>query len=308
MKRLKTVSRLGILGVVLVWAPAVLAQSRVFASARSGSDANACNSILTPCQTFQGAVNQVAAGGTVIVLDSGGYGPISITKALTIDAPPGIVAFIHPPSGDAITINAGAGDRVALRGIALNVGSGNGIVVNTVGSLYVENCTIDGFASSGLAFGSAGQLFVKDTTAADNGGAGFLVAPSAGTAAASIDRCRVERNGGPAQTGGITAGSGVNITIRDSVAAANFRGFQAGTGSGQTVQMNVERCVSTGNVVGVFAANGAATVARVSDTTITNNTLFGMEAQGSGAIVSRVNNTVEGNAGGQIFSGTFPAK
>jgi hypothetical protein len=295
-----------ILGVVLVWAPAAYAQSnRVFASARSGSDANLCNNILTPCQTFQGAVNQVAAGGTVIVLDSGGYGPINITKALTIDSPPGIVAFIHPPSGSAITVNAGAGDKVVLRGVALNVGGSSGIVVTSVGALYVENCTIDGFAIFGLFFGSAGQLFVKDTTAADNGVAGIWIEPASGTVKASIDRCRVERNGG---AGGITAGGGVSVTIRDTVAAANFRGFQAGTANGQTLQVNVERCVSSGNVVGVFAADGAGTVVRVSDTTITNNTLFGIEAQGSGAIFSRVNNTVEGNAGGQLFSGSFVAK
>ena len=57
------------------------AQSRVFVSARSGSDSNTCNNINTPCQTFQGAVNQVAAAGTVIVLDTGGYGPVTIGKA-----------------------------------------------------------------------------------------------------------------------------------------------------------------------------------------------------------------------------------
>src|ERR1035438_5250112 len=103
------------------------AQSRVFVSARSGSDSNTCNNINTPCQTFQGAVNQVAAAGTVIVLDTGGYGPVTIGKALTIDAPPGIVAFIHPPSGDAVSVAAGTTDTVVLRGLSLNVGAGQGL-------------------------------------------------------------------------------------------------------------------------------------------------------------------------------------
>jgi len=282
--------------------------NRVFASARSGSDANTCNNINTPCQTLQGAVDQVAPGGTVIVLDTGGYGPVTIAKALTIDAPPGIVAFIHPPAVGAISIFAGPTDVVVLRGLSLNVGTLDGIAVATVGALYVENCTIVGFGLAGLHFSAAGQLFVKDSTFSNNGSEGILVAPASGTASSSIDRCRLEGNGFSQQRGAVTAGGGATVTVRDSVASGNFRGFQAGTANGQTVQLNVENCVSTGNVVGLFAANGAATVLRASDTVVTNNTLFGIEAQGSGSVLSRSNNTVEGNAAAQTFTGTYAAK
>src|ERR1017187_8746083 len=69
-------------------AQAVLA-NRVFVSARSGNDANPCNNILTPCQTFAGAVVQLNPGGEAIVLDWGGYGTVTITQAVTIEAPPG---------------------------------------------------------------------------------------------------------------------------------------------------------------------------------------------------------------------------
>jgi Right handed beta helix region len=286
--------------------------NRVFASARSGSDLNTCNNITTPCQTFQGAVNQVATGGTVIVLDTGGYGPVTIGKALTIDAPPGIVAFIHPPSGIAVSVAAGATDTVVLRGLSLNVGTGDGISVTSVGALYVENCTIVGFVSAGLRFAAAGQLFVKDSTFSNNGGEGILVAPATGTASSSIDRCRLEGNGGPYQTGALVAGDGATVTVRDSVASGNFRGFQAGTNTFQTVQLNVESCVSTGNVVGLFTKAGTNTILRSSDTVVTNNTLYGIEAQQSGfthgSILSRSNNTVEGNAAAQTFSGTYAAR
>lgn len=283
--------------------------NRVFASARSGSDANTCNNINTPCQTFQGAVNQVATGGTVIVLDSGGYGPVTIGKALTIDAPPGIVAFIHPPSGNAVSVAAGATDIVVLRGLSLNVGAGDGIAVTSVGALYVENCTIVGFASAGLRFASAGQLFVKDSTFSNNGAEGILVAPASGMASAAIDRCRLEGNGGASQfTGALVAGHNSAVTVHDSVASGNFRGFQAGTADGQTAQLNVERCVSTENVVGLFTASGAGTLLRASNAVVTNNTLYGIEAQGVSDILSRSNNTVEGNAAAQTFTGTYAAK
>ena len=60
-----------------------------------GNDVNNCASILTPCQTLAGAAAQVAVGGEVIILNSGDYGPVTITRALTIEAPPGVLGFIQ---------------------------------------------------------------------------------------------------------------------------------------------------------------------------------------------------------------------
>ncbi len=301
-----------LLGVAIALGTATGARAqsnRVFVSARSGNDLNACNSINTPCQTFQGAVNQVAATGTVIVLDTGGYGPVTIGKALTLDAAPGVVAFIHPPSGDAVTISALGTDTVVLRGLSLNVGTGHGISVASVGVLSVENCTVVGFSGSGVRFVSPGQLVVKDSTFSANGAEGILVAPASGSASAAIDRCRFEGNGnGGGFTGAVVGGNGASVTVRDSVASGNFRGFQAGSGAGQTVQVNVERCVSSANVVGLFATDNANAILRASDSVVTNNTLYGIEAQGTSQVLTRSNNTVEGNAAAQTFTGTFSGK
>lgn len=308
MRRSQGLSILFSAGILLGAGADAQAQSnRVFASARAGNDLNFCNNINTPCQTLQGAVNQVAAGGSVIVLDTGGYGPVTIGKSLTIDSPPGIVAFIHPPAGNAVNVSAGASDSVVLRGLSLNVGAGQGIYVTSVGALYIESCTIVGFSLTGLYFVSPGQLFVKDSTFSANGSAGILVAPASGTASASLDRCRFEGNG-DSSIGGLTVGDSSVVTVRDSVASGNFRGFQAGSASGQTVQLNVERCVSTSNVVGLFAADGANTVLRASDSVVTNNTLYGIEAQGSGQVLSRTNNTVAGNAALETFTGPFTGR
>src|SRR6266487_2001015 len=107
--------------------PALALANRVFVSARSGNNANSCDNILTPCQTFAGAVLQLNPGGEAIVLDSGGYGPVTITQSVTIDAPAGVTAFIHPPSGTAVTLH-GSAATVVLRGLTLNGGSGSGIL------------------------------------------------------------------------------------------------------------------------------------------------------------------------------------
>ena len=142
--------------------PAFGLANRVFLSARSGNDANACDNINTPCKTFAGAVIKLNPGGEAIVLDSGGYGPVTITQGLTIEAAVGVTAFIHPPSGDAITVNA-SGETVTLRGLVLNVGAGNGIKVNAVDTLNVENCFITEFDAAGISMLSVGRLNLKGT-------------------------------------------------------------------------------------------------------------------------------------------------
>src|ERR1017187_5798420 len=136
MRTLRLCLALSLVALFIAAASPALANG-VFVSQRSGNDANSCDNILTPCQTFAGAVLQLNPGGEAIVLDSGGYGPVTITQSLTIEAPPGVLAFIHPPSGTAITVNAGASGGVILRGLTLNGGSGNGITISSVGKVYV---------------------------------------------------------------------------------------------------------------------------------------------------------------------------
>src|SRR4030081_3933567 len=49
-----------------------------------GDDANPC-SRTAPCKTFAGAISRTAEGGEIDVLDPGGYGALTITKAITIN-------------------------------------------------------------------------------------------------------------------------------------------------------------------------------------------------------------------------------
>src|SRR5918911_5162304 len=48
-----------------------------------GDDANPC-SRTAPCKTFAGAISKTAAKGEINCLDPGGFGGLTITKALTI--------------------------------------------------------------------------------------------------------------------------------------------------------------------------------------------------------------------------------
>jgi hypothetical protein len=92
----------------LVSAPAH-ARARVFV-ASYGNDANPCT-FGSPCKTFQQAVNVVDPGGEVTAIDSAGFGPINITKAVTITSPAGVEAGVVPAvGGDGVDINAGVSD------------------------------------------------------------------------------------------------------------------------------------------------------------------------------------------------------
>ncbi len=291
--------------MIVVWSVGLSGEAgalanRVFVSARSGNDANACASILTPCQTFAGAVLQLNPGAEAIVLDSGGYGAVTITQAVTIEAPPGVLAFIHPSSGEGITINAGGSDTVVLRGLVLNVGSGNGIVVNTVGVLHIENCVISGFVN-GLNFLSTGQLFVKDTIVRNNSNFGIAVNAASGTPKASLDRCRLEGNlDGLAVTRGST-------TIRDSVASGNLVGFAGASLAANAVELNIENCLAANNSASGITSQGSLATVRVSDTTVTDN-VVGLTQLSSGVMLSRSNNTVEGNGTDGTFTGSYTPK
>src|SRR6516225_235878 len=179
------------------------ARARVFV-ASYGNDANPCT-FGSPCKTFQVAVNVVDPGGEVTAIDSAGFGPINITKAVTITSPAGVVAGIVPLVGqDAIDINAGATDKINLRGLLIDgVGTGgDGIVFNSGASLNVQDCLIRDFGavnkSRGIVFQptATSGLFVSDTLLADNMGPGIALHPTAssGTYTGVLEHVAIENS------------------------------------------------------------------------------------------------------------------
>src|SRR5262245_38368222 len=72
-----------VLLTVAVAAPAGAQATRTWVSA-TGDDANPC-SRTAPCRTLTGSIPKTAAGGEINAIDPGSYGPVTITKAITID-------------------------------------------------------------------------------------------------------------------------------------------------------------------------------------------------------------------------------
>src|SRR5213083_3662422 len=74
-----------------------------------GDDANPC-SRTAPCKTFAGAISKTAASGEINCLDPGGFGAVTITKAITI-ACEGVTAGVLAAGTNGIIVNAGANDN-----------------------------------------------------------------------------------------------------------------------------------------------------------------------------------------------------
>jgi hypothetical protein len=66
-----------------------------------GDDANPCTRT-APCKTFAGAISKTVPGGEIDALDPGGFGALTITKAVTIDGGRGQVASVLLPGPTAL--------------------------------------------------------------------------------------------------------------------------------------------------------------------------------------------------------------
>jgi hypothetical protein len=283
---------------------AVGSQIRTFV-ASTGSDANPCSRV-APCRTFGAALAHTASGGEIVALDSGGYGAVTINQAVTIVAAPGIQASISPSSGAAITVDAGPGDGVVLRTLSLNAPGGQYcIAYYSAAALHVENLVINGFTSYGIFMNltSASELYVADTIVRNPGNGGSTLSSGSGIADVSIVRARLENN-----YLGINVASNVRASDKDTVASGNLYGFAATSGS-SPVELNLEGCVASGNTVyGIYAYSSSSTATiRVSNCSVTGNG-YGILPDTNGSILSRGNNTVEGNTTNGTFSGSFAAK
>ena len=121
---------------------AAMTAQRTFV-ASTGSDVDPC-SIAAPCRGFARAITQTSAGGEVVVLDSAGYGSVTVTKSVSIIAPAGIYAGISVLSGDGVTVNA-PGATVVLHGLSINgQGGDRGVSLLAAARLRVENCVVSG--------------------------------------------------------------------------------------------------------------------------------------------------------------------
>jgi Right handed beta helix region len=134
-----------------------------------GADENPC-SRTAPCKTFAGAISKTATAGEINVLDPGGFGGVTITKAITIRADH-VEAGVLATGANAIVVNAPATANVILEGLDIEgVGMAlNGVQVSS-GSVSIVRCTIHGFTQNAVNVTGTSRARVEDSRLTNNNG------------------------------------------------------------------------------------------------------------------------------------------
>jgi hypothetical protein len=126
--------------------------------ASTGLDTNQCR-LVDPCRSFNAAIAQTNPGGEVVILDTAGYGPMTINKSIKIIGPSGVYGGISvlggvgppPPPTTGVVINAGPTDVITLRGLDIAGVPGTaplplyGIDIQSAGTVHIEKSSISNF-------------------------------------------------------------------------------------------------------------------------------------------------------------------
>ena len=311
------------------FAPGAMAAVQRTFVASFGHDTDPC-SITLPCRAFTAAIAQTALDGEVIVLDSAGYGPATITQPVSIIAPPGIYAGISVTLGGVgLTVSPGSG-KVTLRGLSINniTGGTSGISFISGAALYVDNVIVTNFPTAGLwaNVASSSSVHVTNSYFRDNG-TGAVFSATSGTLTVSIENSLFGRNGTglnfrdgtvgtvhfSTMSGGTTglvvapptSGKTATIEVRDSTISDNSGVGVTATQTGAATPLNLVSVITSqisGNLAGI-QVTGTNSSAYVSDSTIVRNAT-GVSAVAGGTIVSAQDNRLVANTVNGAFSST----
>lgn len=298
-KAMKSTISLFALGIVML-ACNSMAQAQATRTWVSGvgDDANPC-SRTAPCKTFAGAISKTAAGGEISVLDPGGFGAVTITKAITINGY-GQIAGILAAGTNGIIVNAGVNDEIIIRNVSI-VGAGtglDGIRFLAGNQLTVENVQISGFAGDGIeaALAGSGKMYIKDTNITNCGGTGIKISSTAGFPTVSLDNVRLE-----GMVNGLEVGVGSNFVVvqRSSIVSNTSNGVLATAAA----TISVENSTIAFNTNGVNANAAFATI-RISGNGIYNNGQ-GVKFIAGAFVESDGSNRISGNGSSQAPNATL---
>jgi len=287
---------------VSAFALALIAAGEAFAAQRTfvsttGSDSNTASncSNTAPCRGFAAALTVTDSGGEIIVLNSGGYGSVTIGQSVSINAPDGVYAGISVSSGNGITV-ATAGVQVSLRGLTINrlAGSGHGISMTAGNSLVIDNCTVKGFAGgNGVYVAGVPRVKILDTLAANNSYGAVLDGVSDGVVSRSrfFDSTYV----GLLVTATVAMTTS-KVTVFESEASGSNTGFYADAGAGGDSLLVVQHSVSRNFAHAGAKAYGSDGTARlvVSDSLLTalpGGSSICLRAEGGGGELAASGNT-----------------
>jgi hypothetical protein len=250
-----------------------------------GDDANPC-SRTAPCKTFAGAISKTATNGEISVLDPGGFGAVTITKAITINGD-GTLAGILSAGTNGIIVNITtnlATDRVVIRSISINGGGTgiDGVRMLDGKELVLDNVTITGVTGAAVDIiqTQGSNLFLKNvriTSAA----IGVKTQSTSGAVAGTHQNTSIDGM----TSHGVEAINNTTLVL-DNVATTRCGG--SGVRSEATsVNLTVENSISSGNNFGYEATAGFLR--------LSNCGMFYNNTNLTNAVLSAGNNRSAGN-------------
>jgi hypothetical protein len=296
--------------LVAFFATGVFAQATRTWVSGVGDDVNPC-SRTAPCKTWAGAISKTAEGGEIDALDPGGFGTITITKAITLDGTHGAgfgsilnsgtngvnvnvqpTAALHP--NDAVVILR----SLSIQG-ASQAPNGNGINgINFIRGqrLFVYDCHIQNQTTNGINMNVnlTSTVFVHDSDFT-NVNTAINMTSTVGGQVALLEASHIVVQG---NVNGVVLGSNSVGTITDSFFARNIGGNSMQAGNGST--LNVTHCQLHANTTAINAVAGSTI--RVNENEIFDNS--NGFAGNATSYQSGGNNKLAGNTASQAPTGT----
>ena len=251
----------------------------------------------------------VATDGEVIPLDSAGYGPVDISRSLSIIAPPNVIAQVNATDQAGVIIRYGVA-HATIRGLRVaNRGSVNAvaIAVDRADGVEIVDCTAS--SEVGVAFASNWPVTVRDSVFSNSD-------TGASLSGGIFERVRVHSN---VNDGVRVVG---HVSFDDVTISGNGRdGISAGAGQA-VFSFEVRRSSIVNNARnGLFlevndggGEFGPVIWAVIVDSTIASNGARGVENDfhfgGNGTIRAAISNTLiagNGGPGAAIASGMVNA-
>jgi hypothetical protein len=228
----------GIAGLAFQASPAAAQATRTWISG-VGDDVNPC-SRTAPCKTFAGAISKTAANGEINCIDPGGFGGVTITKAITLRCDQ-VESGVLVAGTNGIIINAGANDKVVIdgldiEGLASSGNSTNGINILSARDVVVRNTSIRGFTAAGTGNG--------------------IVVNGANQIALTVEHSFIFNN----NVGILVSSSGGNGAARvyDTVIVANANAGVRVTGAGNKAELSGNKIIRTPKAIEILSGGGVS--------------------------------------------------
>lgn len=258
--------------------------------APTGNDLNPCT-LPAPCRLLPAALNAVADGGEVWMLEPANYnsGLVTITKSVRIRAMPGVVASLVS-TGNQNAVSIAAPVAVSFRGISFGTLSNGqalyGISTAAAGVvLTVSECEFSGLVR-GLEIGNPGTVATVVDSRFHNNGLGVIVFDQG---SATISRSTFV-GGSTAITGFSLTPGAIVVAVADSLIAASSSSAISASAPEGVVRISVAGTTiaksGTGLRASATSAVGASATISVSGSTIVNSDAGWSISSVAGAIAS----------------------